>query len=254
LDTFRRWMGIATLRCLRENVVPEELKAEPLSRTSAPFIRVNVILTFYRTCSSRFTQATIPIRADALWCFDVFLHLPSHSPRRPRRRPTLWRAWRDAGTSGRFSRRYQVPLRRMLVYSVSLLSSYCWRPFSVTDIAFPRLQTIEILIHIVRQQPKLSKEASSSLIELGEAIQASAQREEIDILLRGTLYQEVYVRNSCLQALQVNPCFISLPMFFWQRLLLVLWFDWLWLVSSTMDSLPWWWRAERSFGTSCLGG
>ncbi|EEB98078.1 hypothetical protein MPER_02478 [Moniliophthora perniciosa FA553] len=32
LDTFRKWIGIATLRCLRPNVVPEELKAEPLSQ------------------------------------------------------------------------------------------------------------------------------------------------------------------------------------------------------------------------------
>lgn len=77
----------------------------------------------------------------------------------------------------------------------------------VSDVAFPRKQTLEILIHIIRFQPKLSKEASSTLVELGEAIHGSALKEEIDVLVCGTLLQEVYVRNSCLQALQV--CYTS---------------------------------------------
>lgn len=70
--------------------------------------------------------------------------------------------------------------------------------------AFPRKQTLQLLIHIIRLQPKLSKEASSSLVDLGESIHGSALKEEIETLVRGTLFQEVYVRNSCLQALQVR--------------------------------------------------
>lgn len=57
---------------------------------------------------------------------------------------------------------------------------------------------------MIRQQPNLGKEASSSLIELGGAISETATPEEISVLLRGTLYQESYVRTSCLQALQVR--------------------------------------------------
>lgn len=64
---------------------------------------------------------------------------------------------------------------------------------------------MESLLNIVKHQPKLSKEASSALIDLGEAIHATATREETAVLLNGTLLQEVYVRNSCLQTLQV--CF-----------------------------------------------
>jgi hypothetical protein len=75
----------------------------------------------------------------------------------------------------------------------------------VSDLAFPRTKTTEQLLHVVRQQPKLSKEASSTLIDLGEAIYTTATREELDVLIRSTLLQEVYVRNSCLQTLQV-PC------------------------------------------------
>jgi hypothetical protein len=77
-------------------------------------------------------------------------------------------------------------------------------PMIVSNNAFPRVPTMENLLHIIRQQPKLSKEASSALIDLGEAIQASASSDELAVLLRGALTQEVYVRNSCLQALQVS--------------------------------------------------
>lgn len=64
---------------------------------------------------------------------------------------------------------------------------------------------METLLHALRYQPKLSKDASSALVDLGEAISVTATRSEIDVLLRGMLLQEVYVRNSCLQAIQVGP-------------------------------------------------
>jgi hypothetical protein len=73
----------------------------------------------------------------------------------------------------------------------------------VANPAFPRHQTIENLIHVIRSQPNLAKEASSDLIGIGEAIHDTASPQEISALLRGTLFQESYVRNSCLQALQV---------------------------------------------------
>ena len=63
---------------------------------------------------------------------------------------------------------------------------------------------MENLLHVLRTQPRLSKEASSALIELGEAIHATASRPELSVLLRGTLLQESHVRNSCLQTLQVR--------------------------------------------------
>lgn len=86
---------------------------------------------------------------------------------------------------------------------------FCWylsanEFVAVSNPAFPRVPIIENLLHIVRQQPKLSKDASSALVDLGEAIQANASQEELSVLLRGTLMQEVYVRNSCLQTLQVS--------------------------------------------------
>jgi len=63
---------------------------------------------------------------------------------------------------------------------------------------------MESLIHVIRQQPRLAKGASSALIDIGQAIHANVTPEENSVLLRGTLMQEVYVRTSCLQALQVR--------------------------------------------------
>lgn len=74
----------------------------------------------------------------------------------------------------------------------------------VSDTAFPRQTTLEHVLHVVRTQLRLSKDASSLLIDLGEAIQANATRDEVRVLIEGTLLQETHVRNSCLQALQVR--------------------------------------------------
>ena len=75
----------------------------------------------------------------------------------------------------------------------------------VADAAFPRLQVIRGLLHAMRTQPKLSKESSSALIDLGEAISGNATSEETTLLLESTLVQEAYARNASLQALQVIP-------------------------------------------------
>lgn len=48
----------------------------------------------------------------------------------------------------------------------------------------------------------LRKSAASALINLGEAIKLNATLDEITALLKGTLSQEVVVRNASLQALQ----------------------------------------------------
>jgi len=69
---------------------------------------------------------------------------------------------------------------------------------------FPRGPVMKGVLHALRHQPKLSKTASSALIELGQSVSASASKEEIELLLRSTLFQEPHVRNASLQALQVS--------------------------------------------------
>lgn len=75
---------------------------------------------------------------------------------------------------------------------------------SVSEQAYPRRRTCEDLLHVIKSQPKLAKDAASTLIEIGQSMQSTATPDEIQALLRGTLQQEVYVRNACLQTLQVR--------------------------------------------------
>ena len=84
----------------------------------------------------------------------------------------------------------------------------------VSNPAFPRSQVMESLLHVIKQQPKLAKEASSCLIDIGQAIHVNVTPNETNTLLRGTLMQEVYVRTSCLQALQVSVAIIPSFMMF----------------------------------------
>lgn len=78
------------------------------------------------------------------------------------------------------------------------------------DVAFPRPQIIRGLLHAMRTLPKLSKESSTALIDLSQAISQNPTNEETALLLDSTLVQEAYARNASLQALQV----IVLPMKF----------------------------------------
>jgi hypothetical protein len=89
----------------------------------------------------------------------------------------------------------------MLFFPLHLIHSFRL----VADAAFPRSQVIRGLLHAMRTQPKLSKESSSALIDLGEAISGNATSEETTLLIESTLVQEAYARNASLQALQVIP-------------------------------------------------
>ncbi|KAJ3745026.1 armadillo-type protein [Lentinula detonsa] len=168
LDTFRKWTGIATLRCLRNNVVPEDLQAEPLNQL--------VLRILHRI---RFLSEQLPF--DSATFSYIF--------------PLLKYVVLEGGvvTEEPEEMLEQVALTQDIIK---------FHSGEFSDVGFPRKRTLELLIHIVRLQPKLSKEASSTMIDLGEAIHSSALKGEIEVLVRGTLLQEVYVRNSCLQALQ----------------------------------------------------
>jgi len=65
---------------------------------------------------------------------------------------------------------------------------------------------MEHVLHVIRHQLWLSKDASSVLIDVGEAVQSKSTRDEVDVIIDGTLLQEVYVRNACLRIIQVSIC------------------------------------------------
>ena len=76
------------------------------------------------------------------------------------------------------------------------------------DRAFPRLELSQALVHAIGRYSKLSKVAASSLIGLGQAIHPTATPAELNVFIQATLSQETYVRNACLQALQVSYLFL----------------------------------------------
>ncbi|KAK7030667.1 TOG domain-containing protein [Favolaschia claudopus] len=168
LDTFRTWVGIATLRSLQVSSIPEELTAEPLNNL--------VIRVLHRL---RFLSEQAPFdSATFSYAFPLLAQVLAR---------------------GGIDSEDEDILLEQVALALEIIKFHC---AEYSDAAYPRTQTMEILLQIIRQQPKLSKEGSSALIDLGQIIHTSASRAEIDVLLNGTMMQEVYVRNSCLQSLQ----------------------------------------------------
>ncbi|PBK90411.1 ARM repeat-containing protein [Armillaria gallica] len=168
LDTFRKWVGVATLRGLKGDVVPEELQAEALN--------------------SLITRVLHRLR-----------YLSEQSPFDPATFSYIFPLIRHVLAQGGVSTEDVEEREEQLALALHTIKFHCGE---FADLDYPRQQTLEILISTTRQQPKLSKEASSALIDLSEAIYRTASKSEVDILLQGTLLQEAYVRNSCLQSLQ----------------------------------------------------
>lgn len=90
---------------------------------------------------------------------------------------------------------------RVFLCGIDKLCSYT----SVGDEAYPVLQTIKDLTHIIATYPRLAKDGTSALVDLGAAIKDVAPPAEIRELVLGTLSKDSNVRNAALQALQVGP-------------------------------------------------
>ncbi|KAJ7252741.1 armadillo-type protein [Mycena haematopus] len=168
LDNFRTWVGIATLRSLNVATIPDELTAEPLHSLIVRVLHRLRSLSEQAPFDSATFSYTFPLLAQVL-------------------------------TRGGIDPEDEEEALEQVALALEIIKYHC---AEFSDAAFPRKDTMTILLQIIRQQPKLSKEGSSILIDLGQVTHANASRAEIDVLLNGTLMQEVYVRNSCLQALQ----------------------------------------------------
>lgn len=164
----RRWIGVATLRSFNVSVVPQELKVELLNSL--------ILRVLYRV---RFLSEQTPFDAAT---FNYVYPLLSH-----------------IFLAGGIAAPGNEEALEQITLALEIVKFHCGE-FSNPN--FPRVSAIDNLLHIIRHQPKLSKRASSTLIDLGEAIQSSAAPEEITALLKGVLSQEFYARNCCLQTLQ----------------------------------------------------
>ncbi|KAF5354845.1 hypothetical protein D9756_005584 [Leucocoprinus leucothites] len=168
LDIYGKFLGIASLRSLKIDAVPEDLQAEPLHSL--------IIRVLYRL---RFLAEQVPF--DAATFSYAF--------------PLLEQVIQQGGIAVE----EDEDALEQVALTLDLIKFHCGE---FSNSAYPRKRTIEQLQHLIRNQPKLSKNGSSTLIDLGEAISPSATREEMEVLLKGTLAQESHLRNSCLQAVQ----------------------------------------------------
>ncbi|KAJ8518630.1 hypothetical protein ONZ45_g4322 [Pleurotus djamor] len=167
LGTFKQWVGVASLRCL-EKSVPEDLQAEP---ADALVIRV---LYRLRTLSE---QAPF----DAATFSYTF--------------PLIHQVFQKGGISPVDSDNALEQIKLALDF----VRFHCGEFGEPT---FPRKQVASDLLHIIKNQPKLAKEASSTLVDLGESTHVNVTADELDVLVKGTLSQESHIRNACLQTLQ----------------------------------------------------
>ncbi|PCH35750.1 ARM repeat-containing protein [Wolfiporia cocos MD-104 SS10] len=168
LETFRTWIGVATLRSLAVEGIPEDFQVEPLNAL--------VLRVLYRL---RTLSEQSPLDAATF----------SYAS------PLLSQVLIKGGIA---IAEDDDPLEQVAL-AVDILKFHAGE---FSDATFPRSRTMEDLLHVIKSQPKLAKDASSALIDIGQSMHTNATRDEINVLLRGTLQQEVYVRNPCLQTLQ----------------------------------------------------
>ncbi|KAF7294474.1 TOG domain-containing protein [Mycena kentingensis (nom. inval.)] len=168
LDTFRLWLAVATLRGLEIEAVPTDMRAEPLNN-----LVIRVLLRLRSLAEQTpFDSATFS------YAFPLLARILAQGGIQPEN---------------------EDEALEQLSLTIDILKFHSGE---FDDAAFPRRQTLESLLTTIRQQLKVAKDASSALIDLGASAHSNATRDEMDILLRGTLTQEVHVRNSCLQTLQ----------------------------------------------------
>ncbi|TBU31959.1 ARM repeat-containing protein [Dichomitus squalens] len=168
LESYRKWVGVATLRSSEVDGVPDDFTIEPLNSL--------VIRVLYRL---RTLSEQTPFDAATFGYASPLLS------------QVLVKGGIAIGEE-------DDPLEQIAL-SLDIIKFHCG---GFSDVAFPRTSTVRDLIHTIRNQPKLAKDANSALVDIGQAMQENATHEETGELLRGTLYQEVYVRTSCLQTLQ----------------------------------------------------
>ncbi|RXW23690.1 hypothetical protein EST38_g2167 [Candolleomyces aberdarensis] len=168
LDVYRKLLGIAVLRCNEVPAVPQDFQSEELNGL--------VLRVLYRL---RFLSEQTPL--DAATFSYAF--------------PLLQNVLASGGV--------QPTDEDEALEQVSLaLSIIKFHSGEFHDVALPRLETLKVLVQVVRTQLRLNKEASSAIIELGEAIQVGVTRQEVNVLLKATLSQETHARNAFLQTLQ----------------------------------------------------
>ncbi|GAA5827172.1 hypothetical protein JCM11251_001152 [Rhodosporidiobolus azoricus] len=170
LGVFKLSLGVAVLRSVEAQVVPENFRAEPL-----PDLVTRVLYQL------RFLAEQQP--------FDAGTYAYAA--------PLVSKILRSGGVGLEKGQSEQALEQLTLA-----LEFAAFHARQCADTAFPRLTLIGDFFAALVGYPSLSRTASSALADLGEAIHDNASAEEIQALMDGGLTEEAFVRLSALQALQ----------------------------------------------------
>ncbi|GAA6002609.1 hypothetical protein JCM10207_007591 [Rhodosporidiobolus poonsookiae] len=170
LGVFKVSLGVAVLRSVEAQVVPDNFRAEPL-----PDLVARVLYQLrYLAEHQPFDAGTFAYAA-----------------------PLVSKILRTGGVGIEKSQTEQALEQLSLA-----LDFAAFHARQCGDTAFPRLTLIGDLFAALTGYPSLSRTASAALADLGEAIQSNATNEEIQALLDGALTEEAFVRTAAMQALQ----------------------------------------------------
>ncbi|BGP36319.1 translational activator of GCN4 [Rhodotorula kratochvilovae] len=171
LGVFKVALGVAVLRSVEAQVVPDEFRAEPLpDLVSRVLFQLRYLAEQQPFDAGTFAYAA-PLVSKILRTGGVGL---------------------PAGAEGSTA----VEQLALALDFVSFHARQCG------DTAFPRLTLIGDLFAALTGYPALSRVAATALADLGEAIQDNASVEEVAAILDGALTEEAFVRLAALQALQ----------------------------------------------------
>ncbi|KZV97501.1 ARM repeat-containing protein [Exidia glandulosa HHB12029] len=170
LGVFKHSLGVATLRALKIDGLPEEMTVEPLDGL--------LLRVLYRLRSLGERE---PLDPASLTVASLMLS-----------------AVISAGGMGAADAEEAL---EQLALVVDILSFHC--P-SFAEPTYPRLETLRNLVRVIKHHPQLAKNAVSALLAAGEATARStdAHSPETRFLLSCLLEQSTSVRHACLQTLQ----------------------------------------------------
>ncbi|KAJ8297218.1 eIF-2-alpha kinase activator gcn1 [Rhodotorula toruloides] len=170
LGVFKTAIGVAVLRSVEAQVVPENYRAEPL-----PDLISRVLFQL------RFLSEQSP--------FDAGTYAYAA--------PLLSKILRTGGVG--IDKSQAETALEQLSLALDVISFHVRQ---CSDTAFPRLALVGDLLAALTGYPSLSRTAATALADLGEAMQDNASSDEIAAILDGALAEEAFVRLAALQALQ----------------------------------------------------
>ncbi|CAG8555168.1 3621_t:CDS:10, partial [Cetraspora pellucida] len=172
IESIRIPIGLATLRVMQVQEIPEIWLQEPLDLlVSRVLFRLRII-----------TERSLISPSSFAYCFSLIHQVIMKGGIDLHNEKT-----KDSETSIE-----QIALGLDIISFHTVIGS---------SLLLPRSEMIHTLLHIIKEYPKLTKVARTAMINLCESIGETAEQKEINVLLTGLLSPEAFVRHACLQAL-----------------------------------------------------